>query len=365
MAEVVAASGALIVLALAGATARQAGGGVSAGGLTSSAGAILVTHTPSDSPSARHDLYVVRTDGSRPRVFVRDAADADISRDGRQIAFVRGGAIWVMKNNGVEQRQLTHPARSFADDTPAWAPDGKSLYFSRGTGYPRLVMGAHTASLYAIRADGTGLQRLTRASRSGGMGDEPACHYRPSPSPDGRVIVFTNVFSCDHGLGSRITAVTTAGKPVKLPSSLPNSVCCEEQYIDAAVSPRGGKIAYAIWNDIVGPKTFNVIDVSDLSGRVTRILAFAWAPPDGPVDLSWPAWSADGTWLAFIRARTSHGWVPLSWQSAGARPGDIWLARSDGRGLRRLTHQGTYTAPAWLPPPTGGAGGLVQARRGF
>jgi Tol biopolymer transport system component len=52
------------------------------------------------------------------------------SRDGRRIAFVRSGRIWVMNTDGTRQTRLTAPA-SYTDDAPTWSPDGAKLAFQR------------------------------------------------------------------------------------------------------------------------------------------------------------------------------------------------------------------------------------------
>ena len=67
-------------------------------------------------------------DGSHLRLFVRNAAEAAASPDGRQIAFVRGRAIWSMRRDGSGQRKLTQPGIApgttgqLADHDPAWTP---------------------------------------------------------------------------------------------------------------------------------------------------------------------------------------------------------------------------------------------------
>ena len=54
-----------------------------------------------------------------------------------------------------------------------------------------------------------------------------------------------------------------------------------------------------------------------------------------------PAWSPDGKWIALVRDRV------LDW----GYPGDIWIVRSDGTGLRRLTNTKRIDERnlTWLP----------------
>ena len=78
-------------------------------------------------------LFTVAPDGSGPRLFVRNASEAAVSRDAQKILFVRGPAIWQMRRDGSDQRQVTRPPRSRMDWNPAWSPDGRKIYFSRTT----------------------------------------------------------------------------------------------------------------------------------------------------------------------------------------------------------------------------------------
>jgi Tol biopolymer transport system component len=63
------------------------------------------------------------------------------SPDGRRIAYVKDGAIHVMRADGSADRPLT---RGRKDAAPAWSPDGTRLSFVRD------------GNLHLVRADGAG-----------------------------------------------------------------------------------------------------------------------------------------------------------------------------------------------------------------
>jgi Tol biopolymer transport system component len=99
----------------------------------------------SDSDTA---IYVMNSDGSAQRRLTapRDYTDADWSPDGRRIAFadrIGDGKIYLMKTDGSRIRVLIRNAR-----TPDWSPDGRRIAF------------AHYPAIYVMKADGTSQQRI-------------------------------------------------------------------------------------------------------------------------------------------------------------------------------------------------------------
>ena len=120
------------------------------------------------------DLYRVRTDGTGlDRLTDSPAYDdqAAVSPDGTQVVFVTtraGGTadLWVLDLRTRTARPLT--SGPGGDFRPSWSPDGNWIAFSsdRGSTLPR-EKGAQwwvhlqVADLYLIRADGSGLKRLS------------------------------------------------------------------------------------------------------------------------------------------------------------------------------------------------------------
>ena len=133
------------------------------------------------------EIYVMAADGSGARRLTRHRGE-DLSPawspDGSRIAFAgnRSGAyrIHTMRADGSGVRVLTQLRESFS---PAWSPDGRSIVFSSSGRTPE------NPELYSVRADGTGLTRLTW-TRGGveTLGDDGF----PSWSPDGGTIVFSS-----------------------------------------------------------------------------------------------------------------------------------------------------------------------------
>ncbi|MBX3173187.1 MAG: PD40 domain-containing protein [Gemmatimonadaceae bacterium] len=147
-------------------------------------------------------------------------AEPDPSPDGRELAFVSGGDIWVGPADGGEARLLVaHPANDFR---PRWSPDGRKLAFvSTRTGngdvyvldlgtnvLRRLTFDEGSEQLDAWSPDGewlyvssnsqdiAGMQDVFRIRATGGTpvrvaGDRYASEYWAAPSPDGRTLAIT------------------------------------------------------------------------------------------------------------------------------------------------------------------------------
>ena len=110
---------------------------------------------------SRTDISVVGTDGTGARRITKDGTSPDWSQRGL-IAFVRRGTVYSVKPGGKGLRKLT-PGRD-----PSWSPSGRQIAFARGGG------------IYVAGADGTGARRVVRCS---------GCRA-PAFSPNGKLLVY-------------------------------------------------------------------------------------------------------------------------------------------------------------------------------
>jgi Tol biopolymer transport system component len=250
----------------------------------------------------RTSINVVDADGTEGKRLAR-GGDPAWSPDGGKLAFVSGPngnyEIYVMNTDGSRQQNLSrHPAQ---DSHPVWSPDGRRIAFlSTRDRQPAL----HGAYLYVMRADGSGLRRLTHDLVHGDVS--------PVWSPDGRTIRFGRYIVNADGSGAPLTTnVPLAG----------------------AWSPDGRKIAFrgafppGSWGS---PRANYDVYVMNADGsgqrRLTRARAF-----DGD-----PVWSPDGRSIAFRSMRDGNA--------------ELYVMNPDGSGQRRLTRGPANEARfAWSP----------------
>ena len=117
--------------------------------------------------SRRHELYVAGVSGNDPRLL---SADLDVigsspawSPDGSHVALVAIGPgqadeLWVVNADGSNLIRVDAPGPVDSNSPLDWSPDGTRVVFSV---LGEVVEGQTTRSLYTVRADGSGIQRVT------------------------------------------------------------------------------------------------------------------------------------------------------------------------------------------------------------
>lgn len=124
-------------------------------------------------------------------------ASATFNGDNGRIVFRRyldqdktSGAVFTVKPNGQDERQITHPPEGVIDDDPDFSPDGRRIVFVRvnpnACGPDCLY-----AWLFVVNADGSHLRQLTSSTLGVDCANGGGCATAPGWSPDGRWIAFS------------------------------------------------------------------------------------------------------------------------------------------------------------------------------
>jgi Tol biopolymer transport system component len=233
--------------------------------------------------------------------------------------------IWTMTADGENRIRLTdHLAEDF---DPVWSPDGSMIAFrSHRDG---------NEEVYVMNVDGSDERNLTA---------NPWSDYSPEWSPDGSRIAFATDRDANSG-GNDIYTVNVDGTD---PQRLTVAGGIDEY---PSWSPDGRLIAYACTGGRRNPDGVGDFEVCVMNadGTDQRQLTDAEGVSD------FPAWSPDGSTIAFMTTRggwpTLPGYVPLGYEVGEFGEYEIYVMDANGENPRNVTNNGREGEqfPAWSP----------------
>jgi len=276
------------------------------------------------------NIFSQLPDGSDLRQLTSGAGNhlcAAFSPDATQIAYCADGSgafeIWTMQADGSKQAQLTKlGGRALFPDV---SPDGARIAFAGTQGSD-----PNTEVYVVDAATGGGLVALTSCAgaKAGCANDYPAW------SPDGKQLVFIHQDDIDAdeaGVNQQVWVMNADGSGAH---ALTTGADPKDQVPDW--SPDGASIAYAS-----GTGDSEGIWVMDADGATPRQISgctAADAKPCAAGSDTGPAWSPDGTSIAFLR----------NFMASGVSDRPVFVMRADGTDQRRLSPDLTLAAvPAW------------------
>ena len=310
--------------------------------------------------SGNDDIYLQRVGGHNPINLTKDSADDDtqpaFSPDGSTIAFRSergGGGIFVMGATGESVRRLSDFGHN-----PSWSPDGKEIVVATepvenplgrtgiselwtidvGTGQKRkLFVGDAVQPSWSPHGDRiafwaipktTAQRDIWTVSSKGGtpvaVTQDAALDWNPIWSADGMFLYFAS----DRG-GSmnlwRISIDEKTGKTTGAPQAFTTPSLASGHF---SISRDGHEIAYLALNQLASIEKIPLDAATGKAGSATPLLRQSGA-------LFSPNVSPDGESIVF--------------RSVGGQE-DLFLVRSDGTGLRKLTDDPHRDrGPSWSP----------------
>ncbi|SNY60467.1 WD40-like Beta Propeller Repeat [Paractinoplanes atraurantiacus] len=160
------------------------------------------------------DIYVSKGGSEKRLTSGGDQARPRWAPDGKQIAYLKGGLLWVMRADGSGQRRLTtRPAAG-----PSWSPDGKWIAFSSlscsgGPGVYRIAVKAKAQPEVLFPRDCRGedlpAEPAPVTSRAGSLSERLAADDAVAWSPDGKQVAFRGG-SCESVYDACLSVGTVA-----------------------------------------------------------------------------------------------------------------------------------------------------------
>jgi TolB protein len=187
---------------------------------------------------------------------------------------------------------------------PSPSPDGKRLVYN--------IVLEGREQFFVMNIDGTGSAQLTH---------DDADHEDPAWSPDGKTIAFTYI----KDKAERISTINADGTGLK--HLTPPDV----RAIHPNWSPDGSRLAYCTDDDLAPPRKndSDVMVIDMATGKISSLIT-------GGVN-TYPVFSPDGKRIAFRRM-------------VGVTNSEVFVANADGTDARNITNHPAFDGwPAWSP----------------
>lgn len=263
-------------------------------------------------------LPLVQQDVPRAALF----AEPDPSPDGRELAFVSGGDIWVAPSAGGEARLLVaHEANDFR---PRWSPDGRQLAF--------VSTRSGNGDVYVLDVASNTVRRVTY---------DDGAEQLDAWSPDGQWLYFSSSSQDIAGMQDVYRVRATGGTPMRVAG---------DRYASeywAAPAPDGRRLAITARGVTAGQwwrRGSSHIDEAEIwtvtvEARPTYTRVSSGERPGKGRDV-WPMWTPDGQALVYMSDR--GGVENLYRQRVGAAEREPLTRFTDGRVLwPRLARDGS------------------------
>jgi Tol biopolymer transport system component len=276
------------------------------------------------------------------------------------------GNIWLAKTDGSAAMPLTRLIGGSNSSEPVWSPDGKKIAFVSTRALDGSDAIATASNIWVVNADGTAAAPLTRLTTNG------IVFWNLAWSPDERKLAFASSAALDgsDALSTNgainvwvMNADGTGATPVtRLTVNAGGGAWTSQQVI---WSPDSAKIAFLSVGALDGSNALNTNAVFNL--WVAKADGAGLSPltqlTASGVSQAYPAWSPDGTKIAFMAQRA----LDASDAASPTNAMNLWTINADGSSatpLTRFTTNDLMFYPVWSPDGSKLAFGSARALDG-
>lgn len=268
-------------------------------------------------------------------------AVAAAANEGGIVAFAAGGEIYVMGAGGGAPTRVVGLESGGINRNPALSPDGTRIAFSSSR--------EGNFGIYIVGVDGEGLQRLT---------DSPYSDSEPTWSPDSSRIAFVRGNDGTAEGYANLSTCLSQIYVVDVPSPLSAGVLMGGETsltrglggTDPAWSPDGTRIAFSSYREDNNYELYTM----DANGDGVTRLTFTNS------NEAEPAWSPDGISIAYaahlVRAEEGCGWMGIPLAPGASEPGveapGIYVMTLGRNKRLKVTGGNGVTDPTWSPDGT-------------
>jgi Tol biopolymer transport system component len=187
------------------------------------------------------------------------------SPSGELIAYDDAQAIWVMRSDGTDSRNVGDIEEPRGSRMPSWSPDGNRILHIR---YLRTTFPTASAEVFVMDASGTGVTRLTYNQTD---------DRSPVFSPDGRYIAYSGRFlagATAEDFLPQVWVMNADGRSAR------QVTACGGYH--PSWSPDGQTIVYTRYNTICNIPENGVLWTVDLRTGIETQLTTKWPERDSP-----------------------------------------------------------------------------------
>ena len=251
-----------------------------------------------------------------------------VSPDGKKIAFISEGDVWVVPVSGGVNPYITGEPKRLTKNIGAWDMGNSFCWSGNGKWIAfNAKLESHETSIYVISSEGGDVQKVLVPSHYCGWPSE----FRLSLSPDGNMLAYVSGWIDYSAITSKIYTIPVKGgdaKELTGPGTL-----------EPVWSPDGTKIMYVKTSIDSGRNARSELLVIPAEGGTPKSMIKRQAG-----QIRGPVWSLDGNMIAYIKRPNSES------------PKEIWIApvtnEGDLSGIPRkvdLPLESYHTIAGWTP----------------